>query len=466
MTGRYPMNHGAFANHYPVRDTIVPLTTTLKDSGYDVVLAGKSHISPKRVFNFSYKYGMKKKFDLPWSSIKKHLKRAQSTRGKPLCLFVTSKFPHRPFIDSAYTVNDTFKKPYTQRADQSDMDIVSDPNYYYNIDREMGELRKLVKMVDRYDLRNNTMFIYASDNGLDGKWTVYEAGLRVPLVVRFPGVVKPGSSTDKLVSLMDILPTMLDFAEVPPSNYPPGVDGKSFRALLADPFSTRTHQYLYGFCTRQNLKGSAMYPSRAIIGETYKLIVHYNAKERLHETLELSNNPRVNVFIENDANTYPDVPYEAFYNLLDDPWEANNLLPRFGNLVDQFRALLQQHMTSQGDFLLSGRLPLLPYKGKPLDQPTKRNKVPRKYRGTLLPSDYMTPIHFRFELGNDDDQGEATSPCSDTPSPYMVQENYSCSSWEFMFKYACRHGDQEWKTKKYCQWSCARNSVGYDGTDC
>ena len=53
LTGMYPIKNGCYANHIPVKSDIQSITKYLKDAGYEVVLAGKSHVKPNSVFDLS-----------------------------------------------------------------------------------------------------------------------------------------------------------------------------------------------------------------------------------------------------------------------------------------------------------------------------------------------------------------------------------------------------------------------------
>ena len=55
-------------------------------------------------------------------------------------------------------------------------------------------------MIDRNDLKNNTMFIYASDHGISGKFTLYQKGLKIPVVVRWPAKIKKNIKSNQTTS--------------------------------------------------------------------------------------------------------------------------------------------------------------------------------------------------------------------------------------------------------------------------
>jgi arylsulfatase A len=91
------------------------------------------------------------------------------------------------------------------------------------MDRSFG---RLLAKLDELKLRENTLVIFTSDNGgfsgvadnrplRAGKGYLYEGGIRVPLMVRWPGVIEPGRETDEPVISMDFTPTLLEVAGVP-----------------------------------------------------------------------------------------------------------------------------------------------------------------------------------------------------------------------------------------------------------
>jgi len=91
------------------------------------------------------------------------------------------------------------------------------------MDRSFG---RLLAKLDELKLRENTLVIFTSDNGgfsgvadnrplRAGKGYLYEGGIRVPLMVRWPGVIEPGRETDEPVISMDFAPTLLEVAGVP-----------------------------------------------------------------------------------------------------------------------------------------------------------------------------------------------------------------------------------------------------------
>lgn len=102
-----------------------------------------------------------------------------------------------------------------------------------SLDRNIG---RLLDYLDQTGLAKNTVVIYTSDQGFylgehgwfDKRW-IYEESLKTPFVIRYPGVIKPGTSVRNLVSNVDWAPTVLSLAGTAIPSY---IQGKSFLPLL------------------------------------------------------------------------------------------------------------------------------------------------------------------------------------------------------------------------------------------
>jgi arylsulfatase A len=125
------------------------------------------------------------------------------------------------------------------------------------LDRSVGEVLALLKDLK---LEDNTVVFFSSDNGPQGdqwqrvadffhgagplrgyKGGFYEGGIRVPLIVRWPGKIKAGTTSDHLCAFWDVLPTAAEIAGVAP---PPGLDGTSFLPALLGR-KQEPHEFLY-----------------------------------------------------------------------------------------------------------------------------------------------------------------------------------------------------------------------------
>lgn len=102
-----------------------------------------------------------------------------------------------------------------------------------SLDRNIG---KVLDYLDRNNLTENTVVIYASDQGFymgEHGWFdkrfMYEESLRTPFIMKYPGVINPGSSIDNMVVNIDFTPTILDIAGIKP---PKDIQGQSFLPVL------------------------------------------------------------------------------------------------------------------------------------------------------------------------------------------------------------------------------------------
>ncbi len=381
FTGMYPVKNGCMANHIGVKPDIKSITSLLKESGYEVVLAGKSHVKPNKVFDWTYYFPKVNNRHLPLEQIEDYLKNV----NKPFCLIIASDYPHGPYPQTSnYSKADIFKLPY-------DPSYIGNhkPGYYQNIQDDNDQLGQVLNMVDNYGLRENTMFIYASDHGLSGKWSLKEQGLRVPFIIRWPGKIKPNTTSETLLTLVDVLPTML---EVSNTEIPSEIDGKSFLETL-NGSKMKIHDYIFGVSTRQNIRECKIFPSRMIRGNRYKLIRNFNSVEVVDSNL--GDNPVINEFAKIGAESFPNVPYEELYDLEKDPFQKVNLInnPKYKKIRNRLSVALENWMKSQEDFLLDNPISVLKPTLHPLDKNSKWNNVTDDLIGKLDEDDYVK-LHY------------------------------------------------------------------------
>lgn len=196
---------------------------------------------------------------------------------KPFCLLVHHKAPHTPYdpaprhedlyADTEFEVPDNLHDLWEGRALEGipvesfagplvksnrrtparlegETDAEFRERHYQWTMRGYGRLMasldenigRLLDYLDETGLAENTIVIYASDNGyflgqhgLGGKFWIYEESLMVPLLIRWPGVVDPGTVEESFVSLLDMAPTLVDISGQPVSSF---TQGKSLEPLL------------------------------------------------------------------------------------------------------------------------------------------------------------------------------------------------------------------------------------------
>lgn len=170
---------------------------------------------------------------------------------------------------------------------------LKDPVYAAMIEGMDAAIGRFLAALDEAGLRDSTLVLFKSDNGgyngdnrpLRGiKGMLYEGGIRVPWIVRWPGRVQPGSVCTTPVISMDCYPTLLEVAGLPPTPDHP-LDGKSLVPLLTQSAGFERDSLYFHYPNhafhKQNRLGSAIREGR------YKLIKYYQ-DDKL-ELYDLSN---------------------------------------------------------------------------------------------------------------------------------------------------------------------------------
>lgn len=159
----------------------------------------------------------------------------QSHKEEPFFLYVSHYYVHDP----VHTRCAWLDKDYRERMPEGSLEIQA--AYGAMVETLDHEVGRLLEALDEAGLRDNTIVIFTGDNGghpnytsnapLRGsKWNLYEGGIRVPMIVRWPGKVEAGTVNDTLVHGCDLFPT---FCEVSGAEPPAGArDGGSLVPVL------------------------------------------------------------------------------------------------------------------------------------------------------------------------------------------------------------------------------------------
>ncbi len=318
--GQYGLAHSD--HHFAGFSSLYTLPAILTDNGYRTARCGKYHVAPESAFKFET--------TLPSAGGNRNgVKMADNCRdfvadkSKPFFLYFCSSDPHRgggkladkPGGPDAFGSQQAYAGVNETVYDPKDVIV---PAYlpdnaatrgevamYYQavtrMDQGVGRLVQHLKDVGQWD---NTVFIYCADNGAPmpgSKTTLYEPGMKLPLIVRVPGSNDRGVARDAMISWVDITPTILDFAGVtevvapplvqgepenapanpkaaarPKQKVPYAFHGRSFRpTLAADP----AEGWKQVFASHTFHEVTMYYPMRVVRTDRYKLI--YNLAHQL-----------------------------------------------------------------------------------------------------------------------------------------------------------------------------------------
>ena len=321
MTGMYATTIGAH-NHrshrkdgFTLPEGVHVLTKYLRDSGYFTALCG----SRKTDWNFATEV---KPYDSHrWEDLKSH----------------------QPFF-AQYQFSETHRRFKNCKEHPIDPDQVELPPYYPDhpgarqdwalyletvnvLDQKIG---KVLQKLDEDGLADNTIVFYFGDHGrahVRGKQWLYDGGIHVPLVVRWPGGLTPGTVSDGLVSAIDFAPTCLRLAGVIP---PEHMQGRVFLGPDRSParemvfatrdrcdetvdriraVRTRRYKYIRNFMPERPYTQANRYKERAY--PMLALMKELHAQGKLTSTQQL--------FMAAQR------PEEELYDVQADPWEINSL---------------------------------------------------------------------------------------------------------------------------------------------
>ncbi|MEL0244932.1 MAG: sulfatase/phosphatase domain-containing protein, partial [Flavobacteriaceae bacterium] len=275
--------------------------------------------------------------------------------------------------------NYIYDNPYSKKYR-----LNNEKGYYQNILSDNNQLTEILDFIDINGMDKNTLFIYASDGGLRGKWSVDEVGLKIPLIIRWPKIIKPGSKNSDLINLVDILPTII---EATGNKIPKNLDGFSFLSSLKGISNKR--KYTYGISTRQNVRNAKVFPSRSIRDDQFKYVVNFNSYEIYEQNLGIDSIK--NEFIKIGAESFKNKPFEELYDLDNDPYEMSNLIndKSLTNVVEKLKIELNIWMIAQNDFLINNKMPLIKPTLHPLDKETEWTNVPDGLKNKIKLSTYM-----------------------------------------------------------------------------
>ncbi|MEQ8421664.1 MAG: sulfatase, partial [Arenibacter algicola] len=279
LTGLYPHQNGQIGlstweyHMYDKETENIP--KSLKTMGYKTGIIGKLHVKPENAFPFDFSSIDHSNFARKnMSQYAVDAEKFMSESNKPFYLQVNYPDAHAPFLRQIDGIPkkpaDTSKinsLPYMMVNNLRLKELTAD---YYNcimrLDTYIGDLIKALKRSGKYQ---NTLIVYIGDHGADmlrGKRTSYEGGVRIPMIISWPGTGLKGTRLKELTSTIDLFPTFLEVVGISlPNNLP----GKSLVPLLKGK-ETDWRKYLF---TEYHVHSNHNpYPQRTIRNNRYKLI--------------------------------------------------------------------------------------------------------------------------------------------------------------------------------------------------
>lgn len=358
LTGLMPARNGAEPNHSKPRAELKKLPAYLQELGYEVAAFGKvSHY--KQTVDYGFDHWANDGFheDVAIPNGIEWLRERKSE--KPLCIFFGTNWPHVPWPQSGegYDPDDVrippthVDTPPTREARAKYYAAVS------RMDAELGQVFDAAREV----LGEDVFFLTTADHGAQwpfGKWNLYDAGIRTPMIAVWPGRIAAGTRTNAIVSWIDILPTIV---EVAGGDAPKDIDGLSFAGVLLG--EKKEHRDRV-FTTHSGDGNWNIYPARSVRIGSWKYIhnLHPEYCFTTHIDLakavdgagyfrswvqEASRDPAAAAIVKR----YHERPVEELYDLTADPGETRNLAddPLHAERLAKMRTEVDEWMKESGD---------------------------------------------------------------------------------------------------------------------
>lgn len=227
---------------------------------------------------------------------------------------------HYNYEDGYETIRDEKLLPYPRNVDAVRSELAA----YYGLITHMDvQIGRIMESLKSKGLEENTVVIYASDNGLSighhgllGKFSFYKHSLNVPMIIKGPSIPK-NRKTDAYVYLHDLFPT---FCEMTGITIPETVESKSFLPVLMGGEKS-AHDYMFGALSNRK---------RSVTTENFRLVRHYHDEKKAWGTDEY-----------------------LFFDLRKDPLEIVNQIdnPEYASEIARMKEVLKKHQEQHNDFL-------------------------------------------------------------------------------------------------------------------
>lgn len=373
--------------HFSSFENIRSLPVLLAEGGYRTAIVGKFHVAPEAVYHFQRTIDGDQRNEVQMAEQVRAFVAEQSSQ--PFFLYFAPSDPHRgggtadespldikpdrfgnrpegyPGIERVtYDPADVIVPPWLPDSPESRAELAQ---YYQSVSRLDQGIGRLLTVLQEAGVYDQTLVVYLSDHGAafpGAKTTVYEPGLRSPLIVRNPYAERRGLVSPAMVSWVDITPTLLDFAGVESPSYTNhiglerlreqmsethGLHGRSFLPIL-DSESPAGWDEIFASHTFHEIQ--MYYPMRVVRDRRFKLIwniafgMPYPFASDLWAAATWQAAYRQGPdtpYGLRTVRTYMLRPEFELYDIETDPWESTNLAddPRYADTLRAYQARLR-----------------------------------------------------------------------------------------------------------------------------
>lgn len=386
--GQYGHQHSYHRFH--TKETVVSLPAWLSKAGYRTARIGKYHVAPEEIYSFDrHISGNQGGSRNPVSMAETCREWIETDKETPFFLYFCTSDPHRgggyaenlPYrpnlfgnsqhYDGVHEINynpkDVMVPPYLPDSPECRAELAQYYQSVSRIDQGLGRLVKILKDANQYE---NTLILYLSDNGIafpGAKTTLYEPGMRLPLIVRSPDQTKRGLATDAMVSWTDLTPTLLTFAGLESETLKTKANngrmmdykfhGRSFLSTLDQEHPPGWDEV---FASHTFHEITMYYPMRVIRTRQYKYLLNLAHQLPYPFASDLYASPTWQAAVRNGDDglygrrrirNYIQRPRHELYNMEADSDEISNLAenPEFARTLEGLQDRLKAFQEETGD---------------------------------------------------------------------------------------------------------------------
>lgn len=369
--GQYGLAHNY--HHFISREKIPTLAPLLTKAGYRTARIGKFHVLPESTYEFgrAIKAGARN----PVAMAKACRELFSEESEQPFFLFFCTSDPHRGggVVESDENRPDRFGNIKKGHAGvepvKFEPDKITVPGflpdhpatraelaqYYQSANRVDQGVGQLVAELEATGKLENTVIMFTSDHGMafqGAKTTVYDAGLKIPLIVANPLQDKNNFVCDAMVSMIDLAPTILEFAQSDPKSIEP--HGRSLVSIL-DKEHPEGWEEVYASHTFHEV--TMYYPMRVFRNRDYKLIwniayqLPYPSASDLWNSATWQKTYKSGQYGPRSVQDFVQRAQFELYDIRNDPLETNNLAgdPEFAQVLEKTKEKLREFQKKTGD---------------------------------------------------------------------------------------------------------------------
>jgi N-sulfoglucosamine sulfohydrolase len=359
LTGLYPHRCGMLGLAHlgwRLSENVPTLPRILAEAaGYDTVLFGVQHEAGdgrELGYQETQRTEMPQRAQVVAPAFAEYLtEREDLANCRPFFASVGFWETHRPFDEAIYGPDPAPRvPPYLPDTPGSRTELAQFRGLLQAVDDGVGTI---LAALDRTQFARDTLVIFTSDHGMAfprAKGTLYDAGLGIPLLIRWPDRVPAGARSEELTSNVDLLPTILELAG---SETGGDFDGRSFAGRLLGNDGKPEREEIFAELTWHDRYS----PVRAVRTRRWKYIRHFEDGPQVYLPVDVHRGLAGQDVRESYyASQHPP---EELYDLDSDPLETENLAARkeHAAVFAQLRSRLENSMERTGDPLLRGPVP-------------------------------------------------------------------------------------------------------------